>query len=130
MKRLFADTFFFFAYLNADDAAHEGAAHYLNSFDGRLITTEWVLTELADGMAGIGDRETFADFHETLRSDPSVTIIPSSPDLFGEGLALYAAGSRGESRCAKFAKSIWTMTARIYTDHCECSTTRTTDFGL
>jgi len=90
MKCLFADTFFFFAYLNAEDAAHGAAAHYFEGFDGRVVTTEWVLTELADGMAGIGDRETFIEFHEALRSDPSVTIIASSPEMFTEGLALYS----------------------------------------
>lgn len=89
MKRLFADTFFFFAYLNAADSAHEAAAQYFDNFDGHLVTTEWVLTELADGMAGIGDRETFAQFHEALRSDPAVTVIPSSPEFFSKGLALY-----------------------------------------
>ena len=90
MKRLFADSFFFFAYLNAADAAHEPAEQYFAGFDGSLVTTEWVLTELADGMAGIGDRETFSEFHEALRSDPAVTVLPSSPELFAEGLALYS----------------------------------------
>ncbi len=90
MKRLFADTFFFFAYLNAEDGAHQTAAQYFDNFDGHIITTEWVLTELADGMAGIGDRETFAEFYEALRSDPSVTIVPSGSKLFAEGLELYS----------------------------------------
>jgi len=90
MRRLFADTFFFFAYLNAEDAAHGAASQYFEGFDGRVVTTEWVLTELADGMAGIEDRATFTEFHEALRSDPSVSIIPSSPELFAEGLALYS----------------------------------------
>lgn len=92
MRHLFADSFFFFAYLNAEDGAHEEAEKYFDRFDGHLVTTEWVLTEVADGMAGIGDRETFADFHEALRSDPGVRIVSSDPDLFARGMRLY--GSR------------------------------------
>ena len=90
MRRLFADTFFFFAYLNAEDSAHEAAERYFGTFDGELVTSEWVLAELADGMAGVGDRGAFIEFHEALRSDPSVTIIASSSELFAEGLALYS----------------------------------------
>ena len=90
MKRLFADTFFFFAYLNAEDDAHEAATQYFESFNGELLTTEWVLTELADGMAGVGDRESFTEFLAALQSDPAVTIIPSGPVWFAEGLALYS----------------------------------------
>jgi predicted nucleic acid-binding protein len=90
MKRLFADTFFFFAYLNAGDDAHEAAARCFDSFNGQLVTTEWVLTELADGMAGIGDRESFTQFVAALQADPSVTIVPSGPELFAEGLALFS----------------------------------------
>lgn len=91
MKRIFADTFFFFAYLNAQDAAHAAAAQYFDTFDGHLVTTEWVMTELADGMAGISDREKFAEFHGALRCNPSVTIVPSGPELFAKGLELYSA---------------------------------------
>jgi predicted nucleic acid-binding protein len=90
MRRLFADTFFFFAYLNAEDSAHKAAEQFFETFDGDLVTTEWVLTEVADGMAGIGDRETFAEFHEALRSDPAVRIVPCGAELFAEGVQLYA----------------------------------------
>ena len=50
MNRLFADTFFFFAFLNADDSAHREASTFYDAFDGQLLTTEWILTELADGL--------------------------------------------------------------------------------
>ena len=50
MNRLFVDTFFFFAFLNADDSAHREASTFYDAFDGQLVTTEWILTELADGL--------------------------------------------------------------------------------
>ena len=90
MNRLFADTFFFFAFLNADDSAHREASTFYDAFDGQLLTTEWILTELADGLSGISDRQVFIDFQRALRNDPTVTIIPSSNELFAAGVELYA----------------------------------------
>jgi len=90
MNRLFADTFFFFAFLNADDSAHREASDFFDAFNGELVTSEWVLTELADGLAGIHDRQTFIDFHRALRNDPTVKIVPSTPELFADGVELYA----------------------------------------
>jgi len=89
MNRLFADTFFFFAFLNADDKAHREALDFYESFDGELVTTEWILTELADGLSGVSDRRIFIDFHNALRGDPTVKIIPSNDELFGAGVELY-----------------------------------------
>ena len=90
MNRLFADTFFF-AFLNADDSAHREASAFYNAFDGQLVTTEWILTELADGLSGIPDRQAFIDFHRALRNDPTVTIVLSSNELFAAGVEFYAA---------------------------------------
>ena|SRR6266404_2203645 len=89
MKTLFADTFFFFAFLNASDSAHEQAEAYFEDFDGQLHRV--VLTELADGMAAPGDRMAFVESHKALRSDPAVTIVASDPGLFAAGLELYSA---------------------------------------
>jgi predicted nucleic acid-binding protein len=94
MNRLFADTFFFFAFLNADDSAHREASTFYDAFDGQLVTSEWILTELADGLSGISDRQVFVDFHRALRNDPTVKIIPSSNELFAAGVELYPVGGR------------------------------------
>ena len=91
MNRLFADTFFFFEFLNADDNAHREASAFLDAFDGKLVTTEWILTELADGLSGISDRLAFIDFHRVLQNDPMVKIIPANDELFAAGVQLYAA---------------------------------------
>ncbi len=90
MKTLFADSFFYFALLNPTDLAHEQAEAFLESFDGKLVTTAWILTELADGMADPADRQTFIRLHEALGNDPDVTLVPPDPALFADGLALYA----------------------------------------
>jgi uncharacterized protein len=91
MKQLFADTFFFFAFLNPGDSAHAETCAVFDAFDGELVTTEWVLTELADGLAGVPEREQFVDFYRALREDSAVRILPASSDLFAAGLQLYGA---------------------------------------
>ena len=49
MSRLFADAFYFFAVLNAKDAAHRKALEFAIRHEEPIVTTTWVLTELADG---------------------------------------------------------------------------------
>jgi hypothetical protein len=47
----FADAFALIAWLNPRDDAHGRVTAYLDAFTGRLVTTEWVLMELADALA-------------------------------------------------------------------------------
>lgn len=96
MKTLFADSFFYFAFLNADDPAHEQAEGLLEYFDGKMVTTAWVLTEVADGMADPADRSTFVRLYEVLSRDPDMTIVPPDAGLFADGLSLYAQRSDKE----------------------------------
>ena len=44
---VFADTYALIAWLNPRDNAHASVAAYLDSFTGRLVTTEWVLLDLS-----------------------------------------------------------------------------------
>jgi predicted nucleic acid-binding protein len=85
----FADTFYFLALLNVKDVAHT-AAHAYGNQPGRILTTGWVLTELADAMATRAKRQIFVDFHRLLQFDPDVEVVPSSAALFDNGMSLYA----------------------------------------
>jgi len=96
MKRLFADTFYYLALLNTSDSAHQRARDFTAAFSGRMITTAWVITELADAMAGIGDREAFKAFLDAQRMDPDVHIVPFDDLLFDEAIELYASRSDKE----------------------------------
>ena len=51
MKPVFADSFYFFALLNPRDPAHTKAVAFTQAYTGQIVTTGWVLTELADGWA-------------------------------------------------------------------------------
>jgi predicted nucleic acid-binding protein len=89
MKRVFADTFYFLALLNRNDAAHRKAADFSAADDVPLVTTAWVLTELADALRRTHHRAKFLRFLDELQGDPESLIIPPSEAIFEEGLKLY-----------------------------------------
>ena len=89
MNPLFADTFYFLALANSKDTAHAKALEFSRSHRGPLLTTTWVLTELADGLSRAKNRHLFLRVLDDLRSDPAHIVIPPSMDLFEEGIALY-----------------------------------------
>ena len=90
MRQVFADTFFFLALINQNDAAHHSAVAYSSTHDDALITTAWVLTEVANGLARSSQRAVFPRLLAKLRSSPASEIIPPSAELMDRGVALYA----------------------------------------
>lgn len=89
MTRCFADTSYYVALLSADDEAHERAATYTASFDGSIITTAWILNELANHLAKPPNRELFLEILREPRADDRVSIVPMDQELFDRGVALY-----------------------------------------
>lgn len=89
MIPVFADTFYYLALLNPDDEAHGQAVTLSQSLRVPVVTTAWVLTEVADAMADPRNRAGFIALLDVLRSDPAVEIIPATEALFDQGLDLY-----------------------------------------
>ncbi len=89
MKAVFVDTFFLLAALNPADASHESALAWSDAYDGPLLTTAWVIAELADALAGVRHRRIFHEFHETLAAERRMRIIPPDQDRWERGLQLY-----------------------------------------
>jgi predicted nucleic acid-binding protein len=84
----FADTSYFIALLSKDDEAHDRALKFgLTSH--RLVTTTWILVELADGLATRPDRILFKLFLDRLRSNPSVMIVEPVASDFDRAVELY-----------------------------------------
>lgn len=54
MKTVFADTFFWIALVSQRDAAHGRAIDVVQGQSYRMVTTEWVLTEVAEGFRRLG----------------------------------------------------------------------------
>ncbi len=89
MKRVFADTFYFFALLGDKDEAHEKAMAWSAAFRGRLVTTEWVLVELADGLASTPQRTLFTPLRRDLLADANYEIVSFDSAIYEAGLQLY-----------------------------------------
>ena len=90
MKTVFADSFYFFAIVNANDAAHAKATAFTSSFNGGLITTGWVLTEFADGMARPSSRRgVFLQILADLRGRANTRIVSMDDQLLQDGVELY-----------------------------------------
>lgn len=89
MKAVFADAFYFVALLNRADQHHARATALARQLHDDLITTEWVLMEVADALAESASRRSVAPFIRDLAQDSKVKIIPAAHDLFERGLQLY-----------------------------------------
>jgi uncharacterized protein len=85
-----ADTFYFLALLNKCDEAHARAVGYVGELE-RIVTTEWVLTKLADGLASSRNRSVFFETRHQLLSDEDVEVVPLDMRLYEEGVSLYSA---------------------------------------
>jgi len=89
MNTTFIDASYLFVYLLTDDAFHQRARIWERRLVGRLLTTEYALIELADGLAGSGLRDLAIETLGAIRSRPGIAVIAASTALMDEGLALY-----------------------------------------
>jgi uncharacterized protein len=91
MEIVFGDAFFFIAWLNDRDEAHERAMALAVETGRLIVTTDYVLVELADALAETKRRGTIGAFFQLLRQSRTVEIVEASRGLLDKGLDLYAA---------------------------------------
>ena len=87
----FVATYAFLAWLNPRDAAHHPVTDYLKQFRGKLLTTEWVLIELADALCAPASRGEVIAFLRSVRSDPQFEVVGYDADVFRDGMNLFEA---------------------------------------
>ncbi len=90
MKTIFGDTYYFLAVGNNRDQGHQRAVQYAASYTGQIITTEWVLTEVADALSSPIQRAQFVALLDLIESDKNWTVVGASHDLFQRGVALFS----------------------------------------
>jgi predicted nucleic acid-binding protein len=108
MREVFADTGYWIAVLNSDDAHNRSAMMASNQLkDCRFVTSEMVLVELLNalGARGAALRRAAGDAAERLRNDPRVLVVPQTSAQFIDALARYR--TRSDKRwsltdCASF----------------------------
>ena len=108
LEPIFLDTAFVYALVNTRDQWHEAAKGWerkLAQDQCRLLTTEFILLEIADGLAAVRFRIHAVRTLAALRTSPLVEIIPCSSQLFASALELYrnrADKDWGLTDCASF----------------------------
>ncbi len=90
MKPVFADTFFFVAALNSADHAHARAIAWSSSNHAPLVTTSWILTEVANTLSKQQHRSGVVRLLRELKHLPRVRIVPASEQLFERGVEFYS----------------------------------------
>jgi predicted nucleic acid-binding protein len=96
---LFVDTSFFYALVNSRDEWHAAATEWQQRVVAekrRLLTTEFVLIEVGDGLAAIHFRARAVTLIAALRNNPWVEFEPVSSALVDESLRLFATRSDKE----------------------------------
>jgi len=89
MKTLLADTSFFVAYLNRRDEHHTPAVQWMTASSERIVTSEWILAELANFLAEGPDRRLFGPLVRALSAEDRVEIVPADHASFLDALSLY-----------------------------------------
>lgn len=87
---VFADTFALIAWMNRRDSAHQMVTDYLDRFTGQLLTTAWVLMEIADALSAPQARATAAAFLTAVRADVSFEVVGYEPAAYQRGFDLFA----------------------------------------
>lgn len=86
---VFADTHYYLALCNPRDVAHPRAVEASRQFTGSVVTSAWVIQELADGLAAPPARAGFLQLLESLEEDAATIIVQSDQSLWRKGLELY-----------------------------------------
>ncbi len=98
MSRVFADSQYFIALLSQRDLDHAKARNFAAQSWERIVTTRWVLTEVANSLSDPTARAGAIDLIDRLARNPRVFIRLESDDLYNKGLSLYR--SRPDKNCS------------------------------
>ena len=96
MRTLFADSGYWVAFLSPRDQHHDRASVIAAGLgESTIVTTQMVLTEAFNAMAGAGERGRLqiAQLLEDLDGDPDVEVISQTSAQFGAAVERYAARS-------------------------------------
>ena len=93
MKKVFVDTAAWIALINIDDDFHEQAKQIkaqLRQDRYGLVTSDFILLEVADGLASLALRHKTIQFINRLRNAQGLLTIQIDQELFNQGWQLYS----------------------------------------
>lgn len=89
MTPVFADTGYYVALLLQADQRHDRAVEITHKLKNPVLTTTWVLTEVANSLSAARLRTTVIALIDRLQADESVRILPPDSATFDKGVELY-----------------------------------------
>lgn len=87
--RLFADSYYFITLLCETDAHHERVRSFSSQRRDVIVTTRWVLAEVADALSAPPLRSRVEILFERATHHPSFEVLTDSDSLFDRGRSLY-----------------------------------------
>lgn len=88
MKRVFVDAFYYLALLNPADEFHVAAVQATKNITGTLVTTAWVLVEVADALSLPAVRDRTHRFIRQVLRDPGTLVVMEHEPWYERGLVL------------------------------------------
>jgi predicted nucleic acid-binding protein len=85
MRGVFADTFYYISLINPDDFSHAEALAAAESIDRTVVTTAWVLVEVADALCRPDLRKYVTSLYDSLGDDRHVRIIGPGKKWYDRG---------------------------------------------
>jgi uncharacterized protein len=115
VTEVFADAFYYIALLNPADRFHTAAIQATQRLHQPLVTTAWILMEVADALCAPVVRQRTHAFLQRVTTDPNTFLITDHMPWFTRGMQLY--GNRHDKSwsltdCISFS----VMTERGITD--------------
>ncbi len=89
MKVFFADAYYFIARINHEDQYHDRVIEFSKTMRANIVTTDWVLMEVADALAASEVRDQARDYFLYLRSLQHCDVLEASRDLFDRALNFF-----------------------------------------
>ena len=103
---VFMDTYGLIAWINTRDAAHQPVKSYLDSYSGKIVTTEWVLLEFADAFSLSRTKPFAIEAIKRIHRLPMFVVVGYDPAIHQAGFDLYEARSDKDGSltdCISFA---------------------------
>lgn len=88
---IFVDTGYWLALTNSGDRFHARAVSLAQRLPRSLVTTEAVLLEVGNALAGARWRSLAITLLADVRTDPAVLVVPFDASLFARAVELYSA---------------------------------------
>jgi len=98
--RVFADTAFYVAIISKNDCQHHKAVDFCKQYQGRIVTTEYVLVETGNWFGSTRNRNSFVTLNRQISLDNKTLVIPAEKQLYDSGVSLYT----------KYADKKWSLT--------------------